>query len=965
MAVRCHVLTGSVSPHARAGVLSGVSDGARRRQIPSRAAIRGYGGRVEDPRPHHEDDAPPALPAADPVIGARAPAPDPLEDDPIFQEVPPLPPIGLEVPPAAPAPPPVPMPPALAGDGPSLRERLAAIADVDDDDDDDDDAGGGWGSPGQVIDVPVMGEELEYSTAEAIAAAHEDNIAPDIAEAPSDEADGGPAHAVLASRATLAAHPALSLQTTPAGGGGRGQAAFEVVNAIDNAVSVFSALQPGQKGFIRVSLRAAPEFKAAHAEWIQATRTGQSLDTPSRGTMAYRTIKWLFRMGNHLASGAADQKLPAPPPPWKKSTAVQPMRASDMSDEMRQAIRDAELKARDTAHYEVNLRIGVVGPSEEAINLEAIRGQAEIAFADAFATPHQRAVFEECDGYDAVSGFVSPETSMDMVLSATEIGEIAHIPDDTAHPQGVVVRRARVKPLPLTNPIVVPDAFNPPPGVIPLGKINADTEDEQVVGMNNAELDKHAFIVGRTGTGKSKLMEWLMFGVAKSDYPIVLIDPHGALFDDMAANIITHCPERIDDLVLIDFSDPDWPVALNPLDIHSAEQIEPTVHSIMEMLSRQMSLAGTSAPRAVNYAQQALTVLAEANLKLPPEAKCTLLQVQLFFTDTAFRQLLVAQCSNPSVREAFDPEFGPFETLNERQQIEHAMPILRAFQPLGNSRAFANVFSSSENKLDFTRLIRRNSIVLLKLSRFAHQKALASFAGTLIIPWMLSTMDDWGRKRDPDTQQLVGRGCRLFVDEAPTLFGPNSSAMEVLAEARKWDFGLIAAAQYPKQLDGAVENALYSNTATKVSLALDPSGVGGMHDSLSGSSGLIQRDDIVALPNYVGYANVLLNSANSGPFSMHTLPPLDNKMNAEHRKILDEVLARSHALVCNPAADVEARRDRIVEDIKTALIRMSQDQMAGGDEPPSAAGMEGMVDWSGFGQRADFTFSDDPLDEDD
>jgi len=906
-----------------------------------------------------DDDAPPPLPGAEGDLGARDHAEPPVADDPIFREVPPLPPIeplggdesAEESTPSAPGPPPAPTP------APSLRERLAELSALDDEDEEEE---SGWETPGEVI--TVVADTDGYDTATAIAAAHEDNVAP---VDPSDDAAPAPAGmAVRAARAGLAAHPALSLMTTPVAGGARTATPVEAVNAIDNALSVFASLRTGQRGFIRISMRAAPEFRAQHAEWMQATRTGQSMESPSRGMMVYRTIRWLLRMGHHLASGAADQRLPAPPPPWRRASNVQPVRAADMSDEMRQSIRDAEIKARDTAHYEVQLRIGVVGSSEDDIDLEAIRGQAEIAFADAFATPHQRAVFEECDGYDALIGYMSPEPQRGVVLSAGELGEIAHVPDDTANPQGLVVRRARVKPLPLTNPILVPDPLDPPRGLIPLGKVNADTEDEQVVGMNNAELDKHAFIVGRTGTGKSKLMEWLIFGVAKADYPLVLIDPHGALFDDVAANLITHCPERVDDLVLIDFSDPDWPVALNPLDIRSSEQIEPTVHSIMEMLERQMSLAGNTAPRAVNYAQQALTVLAEANLKLPPEAKCTLLQVQQFFTDPAFRQLVVAQCSNPSVREQFDPEYGPFELLSERQQIEHSMPILRAFQPLGNSRAFANVFSSPENKLDFTRLIRRNSIILLKLSRFAHQKALASFAGTLIIPWMLSTMDDWGRKRDPDTQELVGRGCRLFVDEAPTVFGPNSSAMEVLAEARKWDFGLVAAAQYPKQLSREVEAALYSNTATKVSLALDADGVGGIHRSLSGSSRLIESDDIVALPNFVGYANVLLNNASSGPFSIHTLPPINNKLQGEHRALLDDVLARSHALVCNPAPEVEARRDRMLDDIKTALVQMGQDQI-GGDDTPSAIGGEGMVDWSGFGQPSDFVFADDPLDEDD
>ncbi|WP_348240159.1 hypothetical protein, partial [Salmonella enterica] len=85
------------------------------------------------------------------------------------------------------------------------------------------------------------------------------------------------------------------------------------------------------------------------------------------------------------------------------------------------------------------------------------------------------------------------------------------------------------------------------------------------------------------------------------------------------------------------------------------------------------------------------------------------------------------------------------------------------------------------------RLVSENKIVLVKLARFSHQAQLGEFVGSLIVPWLLASMDDWGRKKDSETGQYVGTGCRVFVDEAPRLFrSPDSSVIKALAEARKW-----------------------------------------------------------------------------------------------------------------------------------------------------------------------------------
>jgi hypothetical protein len=518
------------------------------------------------------------------------------------------------------------------------------------------------------------------------------------------------------------------------------------------------------------------------------------------------------------------------------------------------------------------------------------------------------------------------------------------VPDDLTRPQGIRIKRSNFKQLPLDNALYIDDAYNPPPGVIPLGIMNARSEDARVFGMRNSELDQHMFYSGRTGTGKSELMKWLVFGVAKDTtlgrgFPMVIIDPHGALSEDVLNMLVVNCPERIKDIVFCDLSDAEYPVALNPLDIHSRDQIEPTVASVMEMLSKQMNLSASGAPRAAILAQQALTALCYANLALrDPDTKCTLLNVVTFFIDAEFRRLIMEFCDNISVQETFDPEKGPFEQMSEKQQTEFSMPIIRAFATLGSSDSFSAVFSAGENRLDFSQLIRDGKIVIVKLSRYSHQAALGEFVGSLVLPWLLSSMDDWGRKKDPETGEVSGTGCRIFVDEAPALFGPTSSVPQLLAEARKWNLGLIAASQFLHQFDKTIIDSMLANTATKIALGLELSSARVITGAIAGTSNKVTAGDIAELPNYHYYANILLPGVDgtgrgvSGPFSAACLPVIKGDLTADHKRLREQVRARSRELVANRGGDVVEKRRYAVENLKGALGELLRERIENGQD---------------------------------
>jgi hypothetical protein len=497
----------------------------------------------------------------------------------------------------------------------------------------------------------------------------------------------------------------------------------------------------------------------------------------------------------------------------------------------------------------------------------------------------------------------------------------------------VSLDRSSIEWLEPSNPVIVKNALAPEQGRIPLGRINVHSDAAHVVGLLNEQLNRHGLLVGSTGTGKSECSQWLVLGMVKAGYPVIVVDPHGQLHDALIRNLIVHAPEHAHRITSVDLTDEEHPVALNPLDVADRHGVEPRVSEIMDMMASQMQLSAGSAPRALNYAGLALTALCEANLALRARADtplCTLLHVPRFFTDTEFRRLVCEMSENTGVREAFDPETGNYEQLTEKMQAEHVSPLMRAFQPLQRSQLFSNSLGASQNKLDWTRLMKENKVVIVKLARMSHQKKLGEFVGQLLLPMIRGSMDEWGRKKDPRTGQVRGRGCRIVIDEAATVIGSDGVAESLFAEARKWDVSVLPIAQYLSQFEEAggegLVKAIVNNTVSKIALNQPPESAVRLASAMK-----VDKDVIATLPDYHAIVSSPVGAGRpSAAYTVQLLRPLDEtpplvSMSAEEReRRYDEVVARSQDELTNPAeqtrTDVLQATSRITEALGLILV---------------------------------------------
>jgi hypothetical protein len=834
----------------------------------------------------------------------------------------------------------------------SLREWLRTMPDDEEDEDEDD----------LVIPVPVpLPPEPEQQAPEAPLVV---KLQP-LGEEPLAGADAGgatkapsrPRRMMLAMRALFSAHTALSMITNTT----------QELDELNNAFSAFAQLGKGEHGFVSVTFRRCHDFKEESEGYIALLHGDDSKMPRSRGERIRDALRYTISRLWFEANRGSNYAGSPPVAPWQRGGSVE--RPTLKDDASKQTFQDAVRKARAKAHYEVRINAGISGLEEDSDRLSGILQDVTIGF-DNYSTNHQSLYWVPADPWEVATGYMPIETDRSFILSNEELGEIARIPDGLTKPANIAVVRARVRPLLPSIIMECQDPNEPPKGMIPIGVLGEGTDNQRIVGMGVEELNKHMFIAGATGTGKSVLMERIVFGCVKNGDAVVVLDPHGTFVDAVRDAIIMYAPERLNDVVVVDAADEQHPLAFNPIDAHDDASLRHSISSVMEMMRQEMGMTSDKLPRAINYATHAVTALAEANLYLQnPNVKCTLLNVPDFFQDSEFRQQVLALCTNPTIRDAYHPTRGKFETMPERQQTDAVMPVLSRFYPLGNSPAFANVFSAPHNKLDFEKLIREKRIILMKLGRFDTEPVLSKFMGNITIPYMLRSMHKWGRSQDKVTKKVIDGGVRMFVDEAHAMIGSEgSSAVTVLAEARKYNFGLVAATQFPEQLHPSVMKAFYGNTKSKICLALDKTVVGNLSDGIDGGRGILGRGDIVSLPQYYGYCNLLIAESadhveQSGPFSVKFLGPFKiDYSDPVYQERLAQVERQSRMTVCNRLEFMQRWRREGYDELKTALILAGQERATRDDEA-AAQYSHDRVDMpdvhTSSGEDEDFPWPDD------
>ena len=366
-----------------------------------------------------------------------------------------------------------------------------------------------------------------------------------------------------------------------------------------------------------------------------------------------------------------------------------------------------------------------------------------------------------------------------MLLNADELVSLLHFPSESILSKKLFTASRKTKAVPA---IAKDKAFT-------LG-VNYHNGIESSVTVSAEDRLKHMHIIGATGTGKSTLIANLILQDIQKGIGVVLFDPHGDLVEDIISRIPA---ERINDVVLVDPSDIEFPVGLNILQAHSDIEKEVLSSDLVAAFKRH----------ATSWGDQMNAVFGNAILAiLENKNGGSLNDLRRFLIEKEFRNTYLKQVTDPSVLYYWQKEFLLLKTNS-------IGPILTRLDTFLRPKSVRNMVVQKTG-LDFEKLLNGNKIVLLKLSQGLIGVENSFLLGSLL----LSKIHQAVLRR----QQQVNRNpIFIYLDEFQNFITP--SIKEMLSGIRKYNVGLVLCHQDLLQLqreDGELLNSVLSNINTWV-----------------------------------------------------------------------------------------------------------------------------------------------------
>ncbi|OGJ50364.1 hypothetical protein A2229_04380 [Candidatus Peregrinibacteria bacterium RIFOXYA2_FULL_33_7] len=381
-------------------------------------------------------------------------------------------------------------------------------------------------------------------------------------------------------------------------------------------------------------------------------------------------------------------------------------------------------------------------------------------------------------------------------------------------------------------------------------------------GIKKTDRRRHIYIIGKTGMGKSTLLENMIFSDIQRGRGLAVIDPHG----DLAENIMNFIPPwRTNHVIVFDPSDRDFPVAFNML-----ENIDPQFNTIV-----CSGLIGIFKKiYADSWGPRLEHILRNTILSLLEYPNTTMLGITRMLQDSVFRKKVVAKLTDPIVRSFWENEF---EKMQDKQKIEAISPILNKVGQFLSSPIIRNIVGQPKSSIDFRFAMDKNKIVIVNLSKGKIGEDVSSLLGSMIITKF--QLDAMSRANIPEKDR---KDFYLYVDEFQN-FATDSFAT-ILSEARKYRLNLTMANQYIAQMPDEVREAVFGNVGTTMAFQVGFTDAEFLSSQFSEE---VTENDLISLSKYTAYTKLLVDGMPTKTFSFDTLsPPIHENDSDQINKII-------------------------------------------------------------------------------
>ena len=525
-------------------------------------------------------------------------------------------------------------------------------------------------------------------------------------------------------------------------------------------------------------------------------------------------------------------------------------RFSKTPDVRLSATQELELRAIEDKMsrmgFEVQIRIMATSPIKESVDSHI---RSVLASLKQFSTSTQNSFSStlESSKEGALNAFRKRmiEPAKSLIMNTQELATLFHMPSsniETPNISWVFSRKSE------------------PPANLPVKDCNYigyTTYRNKTIkfGIANEGDDRlrHMYLIGKSGTGKSTLLESMISQDIMNGAGVGVLDPHGETIDRVMERIPDH---RVDDVIYFDPSDTEHPMGLNMLEMEDPSQKNLMASGLVAAIKQHFDYSwGPRLEYLLNYAILTL-------LEVPGT---TMLGITRLMEDPNYQKYILHQVKDPMVVKFWEKEFKEMKG-NQKLVTEAIAPIQNKVNRFLASTTIRNILGQKKSTLDIWNAINNGKILLMNLSKGKIGSDNANLLGALLV----SRIQFYALQRAKIPYE-DRRPFYLYVDEFQNF--ATGSFEEILSESRKYKLGLYLTHQFTGQLPEELLKAVFGNVGTIATFSL------GAQDAKALAlefAPYFTEEDIISLERFYVYIKLMTDGMTSHPFSGRILVPWED-----------------------------------------------------------------------------------------
>ena len=380
-------------------------------------------------------------------------------------------------------------------------------------------------------------------------------------------------------------------------------------------------------------------------------------------------------------------------------------------------------------------------------------------------------------------------------------------------------------------------------------------------GIKTDDRRRHVYVIGKTGMGKTAMMENMAIQDNQRGEGVAFVDNNG----EAAEKLLDFIPaSRGTDVVYFNPADLEYPIAFNVMEKVDAAHRHLIAGGLMGVFKKIWPDVWSA---RMEY------ILNNCILALLEYRGSTLLGINRMLADSVFRKKVVEKVTDPMIKSFWVQEFSRY---TQRLEVEATAAIQNKVGQFISASLIRNIIGQVRSTINMREVMDNQKILILNLSKGRIGEDASRLLGALLITKIqLAAME---RVKIPEEKR---KDFYLYVDEFQNF--ATESFVNILSEARKYRLCLTLGHQYITQMEEEVRDAVFGNIGTLISFRVGAEDAEYIEKEFAPE---FYVEDLVNLAKYNAYLKLMIDGIAGRPFSAETLPPFPQPGKSNAKKII-------------------------------------------------------------------------------